>query len=644
MLLSKFKAIGIIFLFTGVGFAQDYQLDSLKKKYASENAIVLEKTKVYTVSLKDKKLTVSAEITEKNMALNDLGIPYVSVQKLYSSSFITNKVVEAKTLSRLESGKYKTYKATDMVEKSDMDKYVFFDDNKTLSISFPSVTAGSVTSLKSIEEYKEPRLCGVYYFSSYIPTEYSGVTLKVDKNIEIKYVMRGSPDSSIEFSTYKKGQNNYYTWRAKNVPKYHKPDDAPDLRYFIPHVIFYVSSYVSDKDTVKVLSSVNDLYEWYASEVKNINMQNSEALKKLSDSLVAGSKNEFEKVKKIFYWVQDNIKYIAFEDGFGGQIPREANAIYEKRYGDCKDMASIITQLLKVAGIKSYLTWVGTRDIPYRYSEIPTPFVDNHMIAAYKDTTGKIWLLDGTGKNAPIDMYTSMIQGKEALIGLDSTKYELFDIPVMPKEKNRFYDSIHIELKNQVVKGNGQWVINGYPKIHYDYLLSNLTEKEFKDELKEKLNKGNNTFSIDNYTIANADKRDAPTVINYSCKIDNYVKSYKDETYFNFNLDKDELKYIINESRADIPIELDNTLSKTDCVVLEIPTDYMVSYVPKNASYGNNDFGYKIEYVKKEKSLVMNKYFYCNKLMISKKDFEEWGNMLKSLNESYKESIILKHK
>src|ERR1700756_2880285 len=103
-------------------------------------------------------------------------------------------------------------------------------------------------------------------------------------------------------------------------------------------------------------------------------------------------------------------------------------------------------------------------------------------------------------------------------------------------------------------------------------------------------------------------------------------------------------KYIINESRADIPIELDNTLSKTDCVVLEIPTDYMVSYVPKNASYGNNDFGYKIEYVKKEKSLVMNKYFYCNKLMISKKDFEEWGNMLKSLNESYKESIILKHK
>lgn len=643
-LLSKFKTVGVFLILAGGVSAQEFQVDSLKKQYPSENAIVLENTKLYTISIKDKKLAVTAETSEKNMALNDLGIPFINVQKLYSGSFITSTVVEAKTFSRQESGKYKTFKATDIKEKSDVDKYVFFDDNKTMSIMYPSVTAGSVTSLKSHEDYKEPRLCGVFYFSSYIPTVYSEVTLKVDKNIQIKYVMRGRPDSSIEFTSYRKGSNNYYTWKTKNVTKYHKPDAAPDLRYFVPHVIFYISSYVNDKDTVKVLSSVADLYDWYADGIKKINLHNSDELKKISDSLVVGSKNEFEKVKRIFYWVQDNIKYIAFEDGFGGQIPREANAIYEKRYGDCKDMASIITQMLKEVGIKSYLTWLGTRDIPYRYSEIPTPFVDNHMIAAYKDTTGKVWLLDATGKNAPIDMYTSMIQGKEALIGLDSNKYELFNVPVVPKEKNGFYDSIHVELKNQVVKGNGQWVINGYSKIHYDYLLSNLTEKEFKDELKEKLHKGNNTFSIDNYSIANAERRDVPTIINYSCKIDNYVKSYKDETYFNFNLDKDELKYLINEERGDVPIQIDNTVSKTDCVVLEIPAEYNVSYIPKNTSFGNDDFGYKIEYIKNATSLVMKKYFYCNKLMISKKDFKEWSAMLKSLNESYKESIILKHK
>lgn len=636
---------GVFFLFfTSMSLAQEYQVDSLRKKYVSENAVVLENSKIYTISFKDKKPTVSAETIEKTIALTDLGISYASEQKLYSSTFIKNKIIEAKTFSRLESGKYKTITATDISEKADIDKNYFFDDNKTLRISFPSVTAGSVTSLKSTEEYKEARLFGVFYFSSYIPTVFSQVVLKVNKNIQIKYLLQGAPDSTIEFSVMQKGQNNYYTWKAKNVAKYYKPESAPDFRYFIPHVIFYITSYRMNKDTVNVLSSIADLYKWYADGVKNVNAQSSEVLKKVCDSLVAGSSNEFEKVKKIFYWVQDNIKYIAFEDGIGGMIPREANAIYEKRYGDCKDMASIITRMLKLVGIKSYLTWLGTRDIPYKYSEIPTPYVDNHMIVAYKDTTGRIWPLDATGKNARIDLYTSMIQGKQALIGLDSTRYELFDIPVVSKEKNKFYDSIHIELNNNVIQGNGQWIINGYPKIHYDYLLSNLSEKDFKGRLKQKLYKGNNTFNLDTYAVLNAEKRDAPTIINYTCKIENYVKSYKDEIYFNFNLDKNELQYIISETRADIPIELDNTLSQTDCVVLEIPKDYDVSYIPKSTSYGNDDFGYKIEYVKEAKSLTMKKYFYCNKLLIRTKDFKEWSKMLKSLNESYKESTILKHK
>jgi len=484
----------------------------------------------------------------------------------------------------------------------------------------------------------------MFYFSSYIPTLGSEVTVKVNKNIQIKYLLQNCKDANLEFSQTQKGKFTYYTWKAKNLAKYRRPESAPNLRYFIPHILFYITSYEDDKDTIKMLASSKDLYLWYANTVKDVNTQNTAVLKKISDSLVAGSTNEFEKVKKIFYWVQDNIKYIAFEDGLGGLVPREANSIYEKRYGDCKDMASIITQMLKSAGIKSYLTWIGTRDIPYKYSEVPTPVVDNHMIAAYKDTTGQVWLLDATGKNATIGMYTSMIQGKQALIGIDSIKYELFDVPVVKKERNAFYDSIHVELQNEQVTGVGQLIIDGYPKIHFDYLHSNLTEKEFNDELKATLDKGNNTFNLDSYNIINAEKREISTIINYKCKIDNYIKTYNNETYFNFHLDKNELKYMINDSRGNIPIELDNTISETTCVVLQIPDGYEVNYLPENTSYTNADFGYTIRYEREMKSLIMKKYFFCNKLMINPVDFSEWTKMLKSLNKSYNESIILKRK
>src|SRR5581483_12039727 len=109
------------------------------------------------------------------------------------------------------------------------------------------------------------------------------------------------------------------------------------------------------------------------------------ALARITDSLVANQPTELAKVKSIYYWVINNIKYVAFEDGMQGYIPRQADSICMKRYGDCKDMASIITAMLSVAKIPSYLTWIGTRDIPYSYDDVPLPMADNHMIATYMD-------------------------------------------------------------------------------------------------------------------------------------------------------------------------------------------------------------------------------------------------------------------
>ncbi len=624
--------------------AQDINLGELRKLYPEENALILKHAKVYTVNLEDKKLEVNAEADEEGLALNDVGINYINSRNLYSSFFIKHKILEAKTHCRSESGKYKTYTAKDVVEKSGTEGSVFFDDSKTTTVTYPAVTAGSITTLKSTEEYSDAKIFGVFYFSGYIPTLQAEVTVKIHKSIQLKYVLKNCDELHLEFTQTTKGKYNYYTWKAKDLAKYHTSDMAPNLRYYIPHIIFYIPSYTDKGDTTKVLSSPKDLYVWYSQMIKGVNSSTSEGLKKISDSLTIGCKSEFEKVKKIFYWVQDNIKYIAFEDGLGGLVPREANAIYEKRYGDCKDMASIIKQMLGSINIKAYLTWIGTRDIPYRYSEIPTPAVDNHMIAAYKDSTGKIWLLDATGKNATMQLYTSMIQGKQALIGIDSSTFELFDVPVVAKEKNLVYDSISVEITNGEVKGTGELALSGYPKIHLDYLHSNLTTEEFKQEIKETLNKGNNTFLLDSYEILQSGQREKPTQIKYTCKINNFVKSYNDETYFNFHLDKQELKYLINDSRGNVPIEMHHTIHEITCVELKLPEGFDVTFVPDNTSYSNKDFGFSIEYFKSAKTLSMKKYFYCNKLMIDPNDFGEWTRMLKFLNKSYNESIILKHK
>lgn len=124
---------------------------------------------------------------------------------------------------------------------------------------------------------------------------------------------------------------------------------------------------------------------------------------------------------------------MAFEDGLGGFIPREAKTICDRQYGDCKDMANITTTMLKMAGIPAYLTWIGTRSIPYRYAEVPCPMADNHMICTYM-IDGTYYFLDATGKDTPLGTPTSMIQGKEAMIGLGAGKFEIITVPAVPAE------------------------------------------------------------------------------------------------------------------------------------------------------------------------------------------------------------------
>jgi hypothetical protein len=66
---------------------------------------------------------------------------------------------------------------------------------------------------------------------------------------------------------------------------------------------------------------VDDLYVWYSyliSKTKN----DKTYLKVQVDKLIAGKTTDEEKIKAIYYWVQDNVRYIAFESGFAALCPR----------------------------------------------------------------------------------------------------------------------------------------------------------------------------------------------------------------------------------------------------------------------------------------------------------------------------------
>ncbi|NJM25488.1 MAG: transglutaminase domain-containing protein [Bacteroidia bacterium] len=201
--------------------------------------------------------------------------------------------------------------------------------------------------------------------------------------MDIFYKVYNDPEGAINFKKSNKGNAVTYEWSATNLERYRNEDHSVALRHYAPHVVVYVKSYNTSTGKKNVLSGLNDLHRWYNSFVANLDNKPSEQMAQIVNDLRSEGDTEIDVVRKIFYWVQDNIQYIAFEDGMRGFIPNSGAFVCEKRYGDCKDMANLIVSMLRVAGIKGYHTWIGTRDLPYKYTEVPTPLVDNHMIATY---------------------------------------------------------------------------------------------------------------------------------------------------------------------------------------------------------------------------------------------------------------------
>jgi len=133
------------------------------------------------------------------------------------------------------------------------------------------------------------------------------------------------------------------------------------------------------------MGATEDQFNLYCSFIDSVNTEVEEDLVSLAKKITEPYESEIEQVEAIYNWVQSNIKYIAFEDNMGGFIPRNPQDIFEKRFGDCKDMTALIVGLLDAVQVDAKYAWVGTKRLPYKYSESCGSFIDNHMIAIYQE-------------------------------------------------------------------------------------------------------------------------------------------------------------------------------------------------------------------------------------------------------------------
>ncbi|MFK7904523.1 MAG: DUF3857 domain-containing protein, partial [Chitinophagales bacterium] len=519
---------------------------------------------------------------------------------------------------------------------------IFYSDHKEKQFVFPAVQEGAITSVSYYEETNEPRLLGAFFFSSYIPVLSSDFTVSVPENVEITYKLMGEETDNIQFSAQKKDGMTHYTWTAKNLPKLEREANAPSTSYYAPHVVVYIKSGTYAEETEEVITDVAGLYKWYHYLVTQTDDGEEEELKQVVADLMDGTETKEEKVKKIFQWVQGNIKYVAFEDGLGGFIPRGAGDVCTKKYGDCKDMSNILVKMLDIAGLEAYHTWIGSRDKPYSYYDVPTPIADNHMIAAI-ELNGEIVFLDATGEYLSFGSPTSMIQGKEALIGMGKDKFKIIKVPIVPKEDNALTETVELTIEGKDLNGTAKAEYLGYKKIFAEYARLRAESNDQGDKFFDAyLQKGTNKFEITNIEEAGFYSRNKNIDLKYDFKIPGYVKKAGTKLYVNLNLNRKFSDQDIDLEKRKLDKERDFKQIEYATYQLNIPEGYVVDYVPEASKYEHEEFGFEIRYEQKDDAIILHSETYMKHLMLKKDKFEAWNEMIKTISEAYQEVIVLK--
>ncbi len=631
--------IAACFIFYSSYAGSDIDIEKIKSRYAKYNAVILNQDFNFLIDVVHDSLVVTQTNSKRLLIINEHSKGFTN-DYIYYNTFTNIQKKEAYTLIP-KGKKYDKVEANNFIESHNIDGSVFYDDSKTIQFSYPALQEGAIASLDYTINYNNPRFIRMSYLQSYVPIINSKIRVKIHRDVKVDYKLFNDNDLNINFKEYSQGKYRYLEWEVNNVePFKYLSGKYYSIPFYSPHVAIYINETNINGQKKKYFGTINDLYQYYQGFISEMNKTPSSDLELLVNNLTVGLSDK-EKMKAIYYWVQNNIKYVAYEQGYLGLIPSSATEVFTKRFGDCKGMSSLIIEMMNLCGLSAHYTWVGTRRIPYSYNEFPLPAVDNHMIATYLKKDSVI-ILDGTFKYLDYGIYPYNIQGKELMIGLDKDQFKIFKVPVSPASYSVVFDSANISLSDNTIIGKAKRIHKGFNKGELAYAMDGVKENDYNKSFSKLLNKGSNKFKVENHQVINLFKHDIPAEVDYEFVLHDYIKKIQDNIYVNLNLDKSYQALMIDTSSIYGPIENDFYLTESFITRFEIPKGYEISFIPEDGEFDYKEFRFSIKYRKEGNFIIQERVIVFEFLVLLEDKISKWNEMIKQLSKQYKSSVVLK--
>ena len=442
-----------------------------KERFPEADTVLLRENESYTYE-KDGTYRVTDEIfvkvlTEKGrLSLRDLRF-------YYNTHY--NKVTVRRLVIIKPDGTQKEIdiagNSRSVIDSSQMSSNIYDPASRHLVVTIPRIEVGDILFCQSTDEHFKPRIPGSWSNYSLLQSDSPILENNIEVNAPAELPLRSIAlkdeiKGTVTFTQEKKNGRILYKWSARNVPQVIPEPGMPEFHTCVQRLL------------VSTARSWKEISRWYWQLCRPRLDAVTPAMKKKVESLIKGKKEPLEKVRAIFQFVSQNIRYMGItpEKEAPGYEPHDVRLTFEQRYGVCRDKAALLVSLLELAGFKAYPVLFMAGDP--KDDEIPNGYF-NHAVTAVELEKGNYVLMDPTYESTT-DLFPAFQADMSYLVAHPQGE-NLRRSPVVPAKNNRTQITTKAKIDADFqLRGKTTVKLSGVNDIYYRGALSRWTQESKK--------------------------------------------------------------------------------------------------------------------------------------------------------------------
>ena len=545
-------------------------------------------------------------------------------------------------------GKEMELREKDAAEYS-LTSFEVFSDARAKVIKCPAADPGSIVGYEYVQKNRPFAFESDWQFQDEIPTRRARFSLQLPPGWEFSDYWANSPKLQPQSSA-----NNFYVWEVENVPAVEIEPAMPpflsvasrmDIKYFPRDPALRAKS----------TGSWNDIGIWYAN-ITAASRVPSPAVEQKVAELTAGISDPLKKMQVLASYVQQQIRYVAIEVGIGGLQPHAAADVFKHQYGDCKDKVTLMSTMLKLAGIDSYYVMIDTRrgivnpDFPSTRGNhvimairLPQEVPATNLYATVDDPKlGRLLFFDPTDEFVPLGYLPSELQQNYGLV-VTPESGTLFLLPVLPPATNRLLRTATLTLGPT---GNLSGDVNelrwGAPADDSRAQFAGSSPSDREKVVEKFLGAFLNNFTLTSASIDNLDKHDANLTLHYQFVVEGYAKTAGNLLILRPRVVGDKGSSILAGKARKYPIEFEGTTLQSDLFDITLPAGYVVDELPQPVDANCDYASYKSNVEVKDNVLHYKRTYEIKGVMVPTEKLPEVRDFFHQVAAAEKSSAVLR--